>query len=203
MIRGVVFDLDGVLVDTSRVWHRVQDDVAAALGHPPVPWEAFFATFGQGTAADVEQFFPGSTVAEVDRLYHERFLARIGEVAVIPGAPELLARLRDRGIRRAVATNTARELATALCRTGGFLGLLDAVASAEEVPQAKPAPDVLLLAVERLGLSKDEVLYVGDAVYDAMAAQAAGVRFVGFRRDGGERVEEPGEIEILLGHAGR
>ena len=199
MVRGLVFDLDGVLVDTSGVWHRVQNDVASALGRPPVSWEAFRATFGQGTAADVEQFFPGSTVAEVDRLYHRCFLDRLGEVEVIPGAPELLGRLRERGVRRAVATNTARELAVALCRTGGFLELLDTVASAEEVPRAKPAPDVLLLAVERLGLAKGEVLYVGDAVYDAMAAQEAGVRFVGFRRDGDERVEEPAEIEKLLG----
>lgn len=203
MIRGLVFDLDGVLVDTSRVWHRVQNDVAEALGHPPVPWEAFRSTFGQGTSADVAQFYPGSPVAEVDRLYHRHFLARLGEVEVVPGAPELLGRLRERGVRRAVATNTARELAIALCRTGGFLELLDAVASAEEVPQAKPAPDVLLLAIERLGLAKDEVLYVGDAVYDAMAAQEAGVRFVGFRREGDERVEEPAEIEKLLGYAGR
>lgn len=196
--RGVVFDLDGVLIDTSRVWHRVVEDTAARLECPRVPWEVFHPTFGQGTAADCAQFFEGAPVEVVDRIYHERFLARLEEVERIDGAIEMLETLGERGICRAVATNTMRDLADALVERAGLAPRLDAVASASEVPEAKPAPDVVLLAAERLGLGPNEILYVGDAVYDAEAAAAAGIRFVGFRREGDFRVERLREIPALL-----
>lgn len=198
MIQGIVFDLDGVLVDTSRVWHRVQNDVAARLGLPPVPWERFLPTFGEGTAADVEHFFPGATVPQVDALYHERFLARIGEVERLRGADRLLDALEERGIGRGVATNTMYPLAEALLEATGLAERIDTLASASEVAQAKPAPDVLLLAVSRLDVEPRQALFVGDAAVDELSARAAGILFCGFRRDGDLRIERLEELLLKI-----
>jgi len=197
-IRGIIFDLDGVLVDTSHVWFAVQNDVARELGHPLIDEESFRATFGQGTAADVAAFFPGSASRRVDELYHERFLARLGDVAPLGEAKAALADLGRSGILRAVATNTRRDLALALLDRSGLSDGVDLVASASEVAAAKPAPDVVLLAAQRLALPKVSLLFVGDAIYDAEAARGAGIRFVGFRRDGDDRIESLEELTGLL-----
>ena len=84
--RGILFDLDGVLVDSARAWHRVVEACAARHGCPQVPWEAFRSTFGQGPEADQRQFFPGASVEDVIAFYDDAFPREIQAVEVMTGA---------------------------------------------------------------------------------------------------------------------
>ncbi|ADO68811.1 HAD family hydrolase [Stigmatella aurantiaca] len=197
MLRAVLFDMDGVLLKSEEAWAHV---VAAAGEHfrgSPVTREEFAPTFGQGTKADTEVFRLGCTTEELDRFYTEHFPRYSEHVWVNPEARPLLEALGQRGLRRAVVTNTASTLAPSLLGAAHLAELFECVACANLVPRSKPAPDLVLYALEKLGVAASEAVMIGDSRYDRGAATAAGVRFVGLGLDGDVRVERLGE---LLGH---
>ncbi len=184
-IRAVLFDLDGVLVDTYEAWFALVRATARHFGAPPVSRPAFDATWGQSVEDDTRELVPGPTVPEVSGYYAAHFRDHLAAIAVHAGAAELLAALRRRGIRTACVTNSPVPLAREILEAAGLDERIDAVVAAGDVPRPKPAPDMVLEACRRLGASPAEALLVGDSRFDEAAAAAAGVRFVHFdvRRD--------------------
>ncbi|RMG20398.1 MAG: HAD family hydrolase [Deltaproteobacteria bacterium] len=195
MIRGVLFDLDGVLLRSEGAWYRVVNAAAQAFGCPPVDRPRFEASFGQGVAADAATFFPGRSEAEIAAYYERHFAAHLGHVKVEPGAPALLSALARRGIPAAVVTNTPPRLARLLVAHARLEIPDERIFGAGGARREKPAPDLLLAACEALGLVPREALMVGDSPFDAHAAEAAGVPFLGYRMPGGLE-----HLEDLLGH---
>jgi len=186
--------MDGVLLKSEEAWEHV---VAAAGEHfrgRPVTREEFQPTFGQGTEADVRVFGLRCTPAELDAFYIEHFARYARHVWVNPQARGLLETLGARGLGRAVVTNTVSALATPLLRTANLTDCFESVACADLVARSKPAPDLVLYALEKLGVAASEALMVGDSRYDRGAAGAAGVRFVGLGLDGDARIEQLGEL---------
>ena len=198
-VRGVLFDMDGVLVFSEEAWFLVFGDTLRSFGVAPIGREEFFAIYGSGTKADRDRYMPRQTVEEVDAAYSRFFLERIDAVRPNDEAAGVLASLRARGVRTAVATNTVSGLAREILGRTGLLPLLDAVASPDEAGAPKPDPAVLRLAARRIGLGLDECLFTGDSRYDRDAAAAAGVRFVGHRFGEGERVESLAQILPMVG----
>jgi phosphoglycolate phosphatase/AHBA synthesis associated protein len=194
-VKAVLFDMDGVLVRTHAIWQAVVAEAGQRFrGHPVTP-EEFEPTFGQGTAADVEVFGLGCTVKELDRFYVENFSRHTGGVWVDPQAAGMLEVLATRGLHRAVVTNTVTALAEEILVAAKLREAFSFVACADQVPRAKPAPDLVHAALERLALPAHAAVYVGDSRYDREAASAAGVRFIGLRIDGDERIES---LDALL-----
>lgn len=194
----MLFDLDGVLVKSEEAWFRAVEESGRRFRGRPVSREEFAPTFGQGTAADVSVFGLGCTPAELDAFYIEEFLKHVPTVWVNPDAAGLLAALRTRGLGRALVTNSVGRIADALLAHGGLAELITVRATSDRVKLAKPAPDLVLLACDELGVSPAEAVLVGDSRYDREAAGAAGVRFVGLGIDGDERLERLGELERHL-----
>ena len=179
-VRAILFDLDGVLVDSYRAWFRLVNDAAKALGAPEVTEERFRGVWGQGISADVQNLYPGRTHREVEAAY-EKAMARHGkEIRVNPEAAAVLDELGADGYLRACVTNTQAGLARALLDATGLLSRLDEVQGMAEGIREKPAPDLLLAALAMLCADSDEALMVGDTRYDEEAAAAAGVPFVHF-----------------------
>ena len=193
-VRGVLFDMDGVLVFSEEAWFLVFNDTLRFFGERPIPREEFDAIYGSGTKADRDAYMPRQTLEEVDAAYARFFRERLEAVRPNEEAPRLLAALRERGVKAAVATNTVSLLAREVLGRVGLLPLLDAVASPDEAGAPKPDPAVLRLAAQRIGLDPIECLFTGDSRYDEGAAAAAGVRFVGHRFGTGERVESLSEL---------
>ena len=177
-LRGVLFDLDGVLIDSARAWYNVIRRGVERLGRAAPSYEEFQRTFGQGVEADRREFFPEWSAARVQELYERTFAEEIDAVQLLPGALEVLETLRARGLRQAGVTNTPLALARLVLARKGIAPHLDAIATSGEGAE-KPAPDLLLLALRRLQLQGDEALYVGDTVVDRQAARAAGVAMAG------------------------
>ncbi|PID38936.1 MAG: hypothetical protein CSA65_04665 [Proteobacteria bacterium] len=200
-LRGLLFDLDGVLVDSVHAWHRTIDQGARRRGLPGVSWERFVGTFGQGVAADQRSFFPTLSVDEVFALYNEAFLEHTDAVEVMPGALELLDELAARGLAAAVVTNTPRLIAERVLAHTGIGPQVQALSAGGDGPE-KPDPAPIHRALEALGLGSDEVLYVGDSASDAGATAAAGVRFIGRGYEAEQRVETLPELLPLLDGAG-
>lgn len=188
-MRAVLFDMDGVLVFSEDAWFAVYNATLAHFGHPEIPRAAFDAIYGNGTAADRDAYMPERTVAEVDAAYARFFEARLDRIRPNPEAADVLRELRRMGVATSVATNTSRPLADRILEAQGLLGLVDAVAGADEAGAGKPDPAVVRLAASRAGAPLDACVFVGDSRYDEEAARRASVRFVGYRYGSGERVE--------------
>ncbi len=196
-LKAVLFDMDGVLVKSDEVWFRAVEEAGVRFRGRAITREEFFPTFGQGTAADVTVFGLGCSVQQLDAFYAEAFLRFIDQMWVNPEAAPLFAALRARGLRVAVVTNTVSPLAKEVLRRAALLDRLDALACADHVAHAKPAPDLVLHACRALGVGADEAWMVGDSRFDREATRAAGVHFVGFGIDGDARIERLGDLPAL------
>ena len=104
----------------------------------------------------------------------------MAESAVLyPSVPPLLKALRSQGLRMGVVTTKFRYRILQILGKYGLTDSVDCIIGAEDVKEEKPDPEGLLLAIERLGVRKEETLYVGDSAVDAAAAERAGVDFAG------------------------
>lgn len=203
---GVIFDLDGVLVDSRRAWHEVLNELLLEDGLEPVGAETFDASFGQSSAEDARRFFGGRVSTEtLDVRYEAAFPRHLGSVTLVdPAAPRVLAALRRRGTRTAIATNAPGATSHGMLDVTGLTGAVETVVTPDDVERPKPAPDMLHLALSRLSLSPAAALFVGDSESDIGAGRAAGVFVVGFRVDGADhRVESFRELERLVAHGPR
>lgn len=194
VLRAVLFDMDGVLLKSEEAWEHVVAAAGTQFRGRPVTREEFQPTFGQGTEADVRVFGLRCTPEELNRFYIEHFPRYARHVWVNPEARGLLETLGARGLRRAVVTNTVSPLAATLLEAAHLADCFESVACADLVARSKPAPDLVLYALEKLGVTAAEALMVGDSRYDRGAAGSAGVRFVGLGLDGDARIEQLSEL---------
>jgi len=178
---AVVFDLDGVIVDSEQVW----DDVRAAythesggnyteraardmMGMSSLEWSAYMAS---------ELGVPG-TPEEINAAVVERMLARYGEAPpFIPGAVDAVRAIGER-VPVAIASSSNRELIDVVLRVSGLDQVVRVAVSSEEVARGKPAPDVYLEAARRLGVAPARCDAVEDSHNGIRSAKAAGMRVI-------------------------
>jgi HAD superfamily hydrolase (TIGR01509 family) len=180
-IQAVIFDMDGVIVDSEQVWDEVRADYARAaggsyseaatramMGMSSPEWSAYMAT---------ELRVPG-TPDEINAAIVERMLARYGEAPpLIPGAVDAV-----RGIAArwpiAIASSSNPELIEVVLRRAGLDGIVQTAVSSEEVRRGKPAPDVYLEAARRLDVEPARCAAVEDSHNGIRSAKAAGMRVI-------------------------
>ena len=181
MIEAVVFDLDGVIVDSEQVWDDVRErytresggtytDSAARdmMGMSSVEWSRYMA----------ERLGVPGTPEEINAAIVERMLERYGEAPpVIPGAADAVRRCAERW-PLAVASSSNPELIEVVLRAARLRDLFRAVVSAQEVARGKPAPDVYVEAARRLGVAPAACAAVEDSHNGIRSAKAAGMRVV-------------------------
>jgi HAD superfamily hydrolase (TIGR01509 family) len=174
----VLFDLDGVLIDSFDVWWAVVNTTARRFGAPEITREGLLAIFGQGISDDMRNLYPGRTRQEILAAYDEAMPACSTNVRVNPEAVAALTLLKTHGVQRAVVTNSQASIAAAVLKATGLDAHLDTWTGVSAGLREKPAPDLLLHALGRLGIEPRDALMVGDTDYDERAARTAGTRFL-------------------------
>ena len=179
---AVVFDCDGLLLDTEQAWTRAETRWFARYGRSYGPEEKRLLIGGslEGTARALEELIgrPGRTqelVAELLDLAAEEFARG---VEPMPGAIELLKELRGRR-PIGVASNSPRRLVDLALDGAGLTEWFDAVIAGDEVERPKPAPDLYLEACRRLGRPPRRAVAVEDSPAGAASARAAGLYVIG------------------------
>jgi HAD superfamily hydrolase (TIGR01509 family) len=177
--RAVVFDMDGLLLDTEVLWQRAEAELFRRHGAEYTIDDALAV---MGTSFDVTaRYFaerlgePAERGAELFDELRVLMMAELRrEVAARPGAVELVERLRNR-VPLALASNSSRNLVDTALLTAGLADAFDAIVTADDVQHPKPAPDLYLLACERLGVRPGEALALEDTATGIAAAKAAGL----------------------------
>ncbi|HTE66174.1 MAG TPA: HAD family phosphatase [Candidatus Binatia bacterium] len=177
--RAVVFDMDGLLLDTEVLWQRAEAELFRRHGAEYTIADALAV---MGTSFDVTARYFAERLGEpaergaqlVDELRVLMLAELRREVAARPGAVELVERLRNR-VPLALASNSSRNLVDAALLTASLTDAFDAIVTADDVQHPKPAPDLYLLACERLGVKPGEALALEDAAPGIAAAKAAGL----------------------------
>jgi pyrophosphatase PpaX len=180
MIRTILFDLDGTILDTNELILQSFLHVLEGVTPEPVTREKIIPHMG-GILADQIRFFSGRENVEDLVQKYRQFNIRMHDELTreFPHVYETLSELRERGIRLGVVTSKYRktaEMGLRLCRLDQ---LMDTIVSVDDVTEPKPSPAPIRLALQRLGEKASDAMMVGDTQYDIQSAQRAGVVSVG------------------------
>ena len=181
MIDAVVFELDGVIVDSEQVWDEVREEYTGEVG----------GTYTAAAARDMmgmsshewsrylaERLGVPGTPEEINAAIVERMLARYGESPpLVPGAVEAVRRVAARW-PLAIASSSNPELIEVVLRAAGLRELFPVAVSSQEVARGKPEPDVYLEAARRLGVEPVRCAAVEDSQNGIRSAKVAGMRVV-------------------------
>ena len=177
---GVIFDMDGVLVDSQRL-HREAFDVLAAEVGVPFGDALFHDVFGQTNVEIFRRWLGEGLGVERVRVLDDRKeaiyrdLAR-DRLAPLPGMPELLNRLAGEGFRLAVGSSGPRENVELMLARFGWVDRFRATVTKDDVGRGKPDPEVFLRAAEGMDLAPSACVVVEDAPAGIEAARRAGMR---------------------------
>jgi HAD superfamily hydrolase (TIGR01662 family) len=182
MIRNLIFDVDGTLLNTYDKYMPAMVAALAKYGYDrPLPKQLLQGCYGI-TAVDALQKVgvkPGE-VAKVNREWMRLAHLREGRVTAFPGIPALIRELRERGRKLAIVTSrTGEDYDKNFANVYGWAKLFDVAVTADQTQRHKPFPDPLLLALKELNADPAETIYIGDAVTDLQAARAAKIKFAG------------------------
>lgn len=179
-MKGVIFDWDGVVIDSSaeheRSWEILSEEISR-----PLPEGHFKRGFGKKNEVIIPEILGwAKDPAEISKLAERketiyRELVRDRGVQILPGARELLTALCSEKIPRAIGSSTPRQNLEAIFSATGLGEFFDAVACGDDVANGKPAPDVFLLAAQMLALAPADCLVIEDAHAGIEAAHRAGI----------------------------
>jgi beta-phosphoglucomutase family hydrolase len=206
---AAIFDWDGVVIDSSTQHEQSWELLSTEIGKP-LPAGHFKRGFGKKNQMIIPEVLAWShDLEEIQRLGDRkeelyRELVRQAGMTVLPGARELLTALKASEIPRAVASSTSRLNLEAIFASTGLHEFFDAVVSAEDVVNGKPAPDVFLKAASLLGVPPKRCIVFEDALFGIEAAHRAGMKVVAVAttnplevlRDADRAVESLKEVNV-------
>ena len=180
-VAGVIFDMDGVLLDTEKLYARFWQEAAVALGYPMTQQQAIGLRSLNGKAAQalLESYFGPGVSRETMRLKRIELMKAYTDqygVELMGGVREILEFLKQRGIATAIATSSPRERVEQYLAPYDLLPWFDALCSGYDVLQGKPAPDIYLKAAAMIGLEPGQCLAVEDSPAGILSASRAGCR---------------------------
>ena len=199
-IHAVIFDVDGTLVDSNDAQARSWVDALKEFGYS-VPYEKVRLLIGMGG----DKVLPETIGVQKDSEKGKQISKRRGEifkekylpnVQPFPDAQKLLDRMRKQGLKLAIATSAQPDELRPLLQIVGAADLIEDKTSARDVKSSKPDPDVMQVALKRVGYPPNEVVMIGDTPYDIEAARKAGVGTIAFRCGGWSDSDLAGAIAI-------
>lgn len=199
-IQGVLFDVDGTLIDSNDAHAYAWVEALAEQGHQ-VPFEQVRRLIGMGG----DKLLPTVTGLEKDSPQGKQISERRGQIfrrsylptlRPFPGTRQLLQRLREAGYKLAIATSAQPSELEDLLKVAKITEFFQEESSSGDTSQSKPDPDIIQIALKKTGLEPAAALMIGDTPYDIEAAEKAGVKVLAFRCGGWQDSDLSGAIAI-------
>ena len=202
-MRTILFDVDGTLVDSNDLHAHAWVEAFAEAG-TAVKFAAVRRCIGMGgdklmpAVSNISADSPaGTAIAERrGKIFRERYLP---DVKAFPGAAELVAAVKEKGLHAVAASSAKEEELKHLLAIAGAEWLMDAKTSSDDADASKPEPDIIHAALARVKARPEEAIMIGDTPYDVEAATRAGVASIAFRSGGWTDADLRGAIAIYDG----
>ena len=200
MLRGVIFDIDGTLVDSNDAHARSWVDTLREAGYD-VPFDVIRPMIGMGG----DKLLPSATGIESDSVLGQRLSKRrwdlfqrdyLPTLEPTPGARELVQRMKTDGLELIVATSASGNEVGALLEAANVADLMQEKTTSSDAAESKPDPDIVQAAIRKSGIDPDDLIMVGDTPYDVQAAIGAHVKLVGLLCGGWTMEELSGAVAI-------
>ena len=176
MTLGIIFDFDGTLIDSYEAIAESLNTVRGSFARPPLPLAEVKEMVGHGLEHLIARAIGPERVEEGVKLFRQSYAALCeGKTRILPQVKETLEELDRRGYQMAIATNKPSYFARDILRALEIDHLFSEVLGPNDVERPKPDPEMLEIILMRMGLSPEEVVYVGDMLLDIEVARRAGV----------------------------
>lgn len=193
LIKAVLFDLDGVLIDSVSVWLSAFNDTLRKFGKESLDMDEFLNVYwGDELEVNLQKFGLGSDSVEYCK---NKFVSQVDEIEVIFGAEEVIRSL-DKQI--ALVTSTPRKLTIEILDHFEWKKYFDVIVDGDSVNNPKPAPDPVLKACEDMSVQPHEAVFVGDTETDVKAGRKAGCKVIGFGVNADYQISNLLEIKKIL-----
>lgn len=198
VVKAVLFDLDGVLVDSEKAWFHVINDTCRHFGFKPVPKREFEKRFGAPIEDDVKYLFRGRTIKEVEAFYNADFGKRAKLVKLFPQSRIALKRLKAKKLKLGLISNSTMLIVSAILGNFRLKKYFDVVVTMDNVKKRKPAPDMALKACRLLKVKPKNTILVGDTRNDMLAGKRAGCVTIGYKVKGDYKINNLAKIERFI-----
>jgi len=190
MIKLVIFDLDGTLIDAYQAIEKSLNFTLRALGYQPVSYNRVRRAVGRGDKNFIAQFVKAADVPKGLAIYRKHHRMSLPRYSIVkPQARQTLTELRKRGLKLAVASNRPTEFSAILISHLDMGKYFSMIICADRKRELKPAPYLLKQVLKKFKIPPAEALYVGDMGYDIAAGKNAGVKVVAIEGGSGSRKE--------------
>ena len=205
MLQGVIFDIDGTLVDSNDAHAQSWVDTFKKAGYE-VPFEAVRPLIGMGA----DKLLPQTIGIRHDSEEGKKLIKSRSEIfrkeylrdlRPLEGSRDLVLRIRSEGLKPIVATSAKDEELKSLLEAAEVADLMEEKATASDAKRSKPDPDIVEAAIEESELDPPNLVMIGDTPYDIEAASRAKVRTIAFRSGGWTDEALKGAVEIYDGPA--
>jgi 2-phosphoglycolate phosphatase len=178
-VQGVIFDLDGTLIDSYQAIYLGFHYAYTQMGLSPLSFDQVKKVVGRGLNHTFIELLGEDRAPQAFFLFRKKYEEVFrAHTVLLPDVGKVLKTLYGRGIRMAVATNKLGRFSRAIFQHFGMENLFAVIVGDGDVSQNKPHPEMIHLAMEKMGVKKEETLFVGDTVIDIQTAKNAGVRAV-------------------------
>ncbi|MEK6891752.1 MAG: HAD family hydrolase [Nanoarchaeota archaeon] len=193
-VKAVLFDMDGVLIDSIDAWYFVINDTLKHFGLEPISRAKFEKRFGASIENDVKTLYIGKSIREVEKIYNLEFRKRKQHVKLFPQSKLVLENLRHKKLKIGLLTNSTDKITFSILNHFKLKKYFDVILTMNDVKRRKPAPDMVLKACRKLKVKPKNAILIGDTQNDMLAGKKAGCVTVGYKVDGDCRIEELKEV---------
>ncbi len=178
MLKGILFDLDGTLVNSLHLTFNGFNEVFQTYGQPPKTPQEILRLFGPGEVKIFEKCVGAENAERALAQFVNYTRSRVSEAPLFEGALDALIECEKQGLKVGIVTGRGRESADLILSHHGIRHRFPIVVTHDDVSSSKPSPEGIHLALKHLNLSPEHSVYVGDMWMDVRAAKRAGCRSI-------------------------
>ena len=192
--RAILFDMDGVLVDSLDSWLSALNSALKAYNYKQISKDEFLEKYwGHDLYDNIERM---NLPVEVGRFCNNVYGEQIGRIKIYTETKDTLQKLIN--YKKAIITNTPKDCAVQILKRFDIEKYFKFVVTSDDVSMAKPSPEIVLKACERLNVDPEDVVLIGDTDSDVKAGRAAGCKVVGINVEADYTIRDLSELTTLI-----